>query len=72
MLADPPTTITVRASIVRRLKHYKAGGRTYAQVLGEFMDRVPPKAFLAWPERELERPTIDYSEARRRLGLRRL
>jgi len=69
MLADPPTTITVPTSIARRLKLYKTGGRTYAEILEEFMDAVPPRDFLAWAERELTRPAISYGTARRRLGL---
>jgi hypothetical protein len=68
VLADSPTTITVPTSIARRLKLYKTGGRTYAEVLEEFMDAVPPKDFLAWAERELRRPAVSYGAARRRLG----
>jgi hypothetical protein len=71
MLADPPTTITVPTSVVRRLRLYKTGGRTYAEVLDDLMDAVPPQSFLEWAQRELDRPTIPYSEVRRRLGLNR-
>lgn len=70
MLADTPTTITVPSSVARRLRLYKTGGRTYADVLEEFMDAVPPKEFLAWAQRELERPVVSYESARPRLGLR--
>jgi hypothetical protein len=70
MLADTPTTITVPSSLVRRLRLYKAGGRTYAEILEEFMDAVPPKEFLKWAERELERPALDYAAARRQPRLR--
>jgi hypothetical protein len=69
VLADSPTTITVPTSIARRLKLYKTGGRTYAEVLEEFMDAVPPKDFLAWAEHELARPAVSYGAARRQLGL---
>ncbi|MCI4320564.1 MAG: hypothetical protein L3K23_10640 [Thermoplasmata archaeon] len=71
MLADPPTTVTLPTSVVRRLRLYKTGGRTFAEVLEELMDAVPPKSFLAWAERELERDTVPYSTVRPRLGLRR-
>lgn len=70
MLADSPTTITIPSSVARRLRLYKTGGRTYAEVLEEFMDAVPPKEFLAWAQRELELPAVDYAIARRRLHLR--
>jgi len=71
VLADPPTTITVPTSVARRLRLYKAGGRTYAEVLDDLMDAVPPKSFLEWAEKELERPAVPYSELRRRLRPRR-
>jgi hypothetical protein len=69
MLADPPTTITVPTSVARRLRLYKTGGRTYAEVLDDLMDAVPPQSFLDWAVKELERPAVPYSALRRRLGL---
>jgi hypothetical protein len=71
MLADPPTTVTLPTSVVRRLRLYKTGGRTYAEVLEELMDAVPPKTFLVWAEKELEREAVPYSKVRARLGLGR-
>jgi hypothetical protein len=70
MLADTPTTITVPSSVARRLRLYKTGGRTYAEVLEDFMDAVPPKEFLKWAERELSLAAVEYGSARQRLGLR--
>lgn len=70
MLADTPTTITVPSSVARRLRLYKTGGRTYAEVLEEFMDAVPPKEFLEWAERELSLAAVEYRSARPRLALR--
>ncbi len=69
MSANPPTTITLPTSVVKRLKLYKTGGRSYAADLEALMDRVPPKAFLDWAEKELHRPTVDYLAIRKRLGL---
>ena len=66
---DPATTITVPSSVARRLRLYKTGGRTYAEVLADLMDAVPPRSFIDWAERELKRPTAPYSEIRRRLAL---
>jgi hypothetical protein len=71
MLADPPTTVTLPTSVVRRLRLYKTGGRTYAEVLQELMDAVPPKTFLDWAEKELERDAVPYSKVRAHLGLGR-
>jgi hypothetical protein len=69
MLADPPTTVTLPTSVVRRLRLYKTGGRTYADVLEEFMDAVPPRSFLEWAEQELKREAVPYSAIRGKLGL---
>jgi hypothetical protein len=71
VLSDPPTTITVPSSVLRRLRLYKTGGRTYAEVLDDLMDAVPPRSFLEWAERELARPAVPYVEVRRRMGLDR-
>jgi hypothetical protein len=69
VIADPPTTVTLPTSVVRRLRLYKTGGKTYADVLEELMDSVPPKSFLEWAERELELAAEPYSEARSKLGI---
>ena len=71
MLADPPTTITIPTSVARRLKLYKSGDRSYAEVLEELMDAVPPREFLDWAESELRRPAERYSELRAKLGIPR-
>lgn len=69
MLADRPTTITVPASVARRLRGYKTGGKTYADVLEELMDVVPPREFLEWALKELGRPAVSYSQVRKTVGL---
>lgn len=71
MINDAPTTITIPTSVASRLKLYKLGGKTYAEVLEEFMDAIPPETFLAWVKEELKRPATPYLQARPRLGLRR-
>lgn len=71
MIADPPTTVTLPTSVVQRLRLYKTGGRTYADVLEDLMDAVPPRVFLEWAEKQLERKAVPYSATRRRLGLGR-
>ena len=69
MLTDPPTTVTLPTSVVRRLRLYKTGGKTYAEVIEELMDSVPPKAFLEWAEQELKKEAVDYTKVRARLGI---
>jgi predicted CopG family antitoxin len=70
MLADPPTTITIPTSVAKRLRTYKSGGRSFADVLEDLMDAVPPREFLEWALQELERPAVTYSSIRRTLGVR--
>ena len=62
------TTITLPSSLVERLKRYKDGRRSYADVLEELMDSVPPKAFLVWAEKEFNRPGVDYLTIRKNAG----
>jgi predicted CopG family antitoxin len=69
MLADPPTTITVRTSTLRSLSLYKAGGRSYDEVLRDLMEEVPPESFLRWAKEELKRPTLTLDQVRKRLKL---
>lgn len=70
MLADPPTTITVPTSVARRLRTYKTGGKTYADVLEDLMDAIPPREFLNWAVKELQREAVAYSSVRTKLGLK--
>ncbi|MCI4343092.1 MAG: hypothetical protein L3J92_03130 [Thermoplasmata archaeon] len=69
MLADPPTTITVRTSTLRSLSLYKAGGRSYDEVLRDLVEEVPPESFLRWAKEELKRPTLTLDQVRKRLKL---
>ena len=69
MLADPPTTITVRTSTLRSLSLYKAGGRSYDEILRDFMEEVPPESFLRWAKEELKRPSQSLSQLRKQLKL---
>jgi hypothetical protein len=69
MLADPPTTITVRTSTLRSLSLYKAGGRSYDEVLRDLMEEVPPESFLRWAKEELKRPTQSLAQVRQQLKL---
>lgn len=70
MVVDPPTTITVPSSTARRFKLCRIGGRSYADVLEDFMDAVPPRTFLEWAEHELSGPAVEYATVRGRLGFR--
>jgi hypothetical protein len=64
------TTISLRPETVRALQLYKRGGKTWDDVVQEFMDHFAPEEFLRWAEAELGRPGTSLSEFRRRHGLR--
>jgi len=69
MLADPPTTITVRTSTLRSLSLYKAGGGSYDDVLRNLMEEVPPESFLRWAKEELKKPPQSLTQVRKQLKL---
>ena len=42
---DPPTTVTLPASVRRRLRDYQVGGKSAAEAIADLMDEVPPDYF---------------------------
>ena len=64
------TTISLRPETVRALQLYKRGGRTWDDVVQEFIDHFAPEEFLKWAEAELRKPGIPLAEFRRGHGLR--
>jgi predicted CopG family antitoxin len=71
MTADAtPTTITVPTYVRRMLDRYRRGGRTYADVILEFIEEWPTQEFLAEMERRLrEEPTIPIEAVLKKAGL---
>ncbi len=64
---DPPTTVTLPASLRRRLRDYQVGGKSAAEALADLMDEVPPDYFRRDLQRALEsEPRIDLAAFRRR------
>ena len=64
------TTVPVKPETLRRLRSYKVGGKTYDDVLNEFMDETPTEAF--WKEharRMNEEPRVPWEDVKRRLKL---
>jgi hypothetical protein len=54
-LSDTPTTVTVKASTLARLRGYKTPGATLDDVLNDLMADTPPASF--W--REIERRRLE-------------
>lgn len=61
------TTVPVKPETLRRLRAYKIGGKTYDDVLNEFMDENPPAEFLAEHIRRLKDKTLPWADVKRRL-----
>jgi hypothetical protein len=69
---DRPTTVTLPASLRRRLRDYQIGGKSVAEAIADLMDEVPPDYFRRDLHRALElTPRIDLDEFRRRHPLSR-
>jgi len=64
---DPPTTVTLPASLRRRLRDYQVGGKSAAEAIADLMDEVPPDYFRRDLQRALElSPRLDLQEFRKR------
>jgi hypothetical protein len=64
---DRPTTVTLPASLRRRLRDYQVGGKSVAEAIADLMDEVPPDYFRRDLHRALKMtPRIDLAQFRRR------
>jgi hypothetical protein len=64
---DPPTTVTLPASLRRRLRDYQVGGKSVAEAIADLMDEVPPDYFRRDLHRALElAPRVELREFRKR------
>ncbi len=70
---DPLTTVTIPASLRRRLREYQVGGKSAAEAIADLMDEVPPDYFRRDLLRSLElrpRPGLKEFRQRHRLAAR--
>ena len=64
---DPATTVTLPASLRKRLRDYQIGGKSAADAIADLMDEVPPDYFRRDLQRALELgPRVDLQEFRKR------
>lgn len=64
---NTPTTITVPTHVRKTLEQYRTNGKTYGEVITDFMEEWPTEEFLREMERrEQEEPRISLQEFRRR------
>lgn len=59
----------MRASTLRALQVYRVGGKSYDEVILDFMETNPPESFWKEIERRSRQADIPLEEVRRRLGL---
>ncbi len=68
---EPPTTVTLPASIRRRLRDYQVGGKSAANAIADLMDEVPPDYFRRDLHNALElTPRLSLEEFRKRHRLK--
>ena len=66
---DPLTSISVHSSTLRLLQHYKAGSKTYEEVILRFIEHYPPRAFLEEMARRAKEPIIPADVVYRQAGI---
>jgi hypothetical protein len=65
--ADPATTVTLPASVRKRLRDYQVGGKSVADAIADLMDEIPPDYFRRDLHRALEmQPRLDLATFRKR------
>jgi len=64
---DPPTSVTLPASVRRRLRDYQVGGKSAADAIANLMDEVPPDYFRRDLHTALEMtPRMSLTEFKRK------
>ncbi len=63
------TSVPVKASTLHALQAYRVGGKSYDEVIQEFMESNPPEAFWREVARRAREPEVTLADVRRKLGL---
>jgi hypothetical protein len=63
------TSLPVRPSTLRALQAYRVGGKSYDEIILDFIEANPPQSFWKEIERRAKAPELSLDEVRRRLGL---
>ena len=66
---DPLTSISVHASTVRLLQHYKIGSKSYEEVILRFVELYPPKSFLEEMARRAKERIVSADSVYHRAGI---
>jgi hypothetical protein len=63
------TSVPVRASTLHALQAYRVGGKSYDEIILDFIEANPPASFWKEIERRSKQPEMTLDEVRHRLGL---
>ena len=66
---DPLTSISVHSSTLRLLQHYKAGSKTYEEVILQFIELYPPRSFLEEMARRAKERIVPAEMVYRQAGI---
>lgn len=66
---DPLTSISVHSSTLRLLQQYKAGSKTYEDVILRFIELYPPRSFLEEMARRAEERVVPAEIVYRKAGI---
>jgi hypothetical protein len=66
---DSLTSISVHSSTLRLLQHYKAGSKTYEEVILRFIELYPPRPFLEEMARRAKERIVPAETVYRQAGL---
>jgi hypothetical protein len=62
------TSVPVQRSTLEALQAYRLGGKSYDQVILDFIEANPPASFWAEMQRRSKGPDLPLSEVRKLLG----
>jgi hypothetical protein len=63
------TTVPVKSSTLHALQAYRVGGKSYDDIIWDFIEANPPASFWKEIERRSKEPDLTLAQVRRSLGL---
>jgi hypothetical protein len=61
------TSVPVRATTLHALQAYRVGGKSYDEIILDFIEANPPASFWKEIERRSKQPDLSLAEVRRQL-----
>lgn len=63
------TSVPVKASTLHALQAYRVGGKSYDDIIWDFIESNPPASFWKEIERRSKEPDVSLAQVRKSLGL---